>query len=108
MRPKPIAFLGDSLKRLRGFPADVRRDAGYQLDRLQHGLKPNDVKPLPTVGAGAEEIRIWDTSGTYRVVYLARRFKTIYVLHAFKKKTQRTQRIDIEIAKRRYAQIEEA
>jgi phage-related protein len=30
---KPMRFLGDSLKRLREFPEDVRQDAGYQLDR---------------------------------------------------------------------------
>ncbi len=32
-----LCFLGDSLKRLRVFPADVRQDAGYQLDKVQRG-----------------------------------------------------------------------
>ena len=31
---KSIRFLGDSLKRLREFPEDVRQDAGYQLDKV--------------------------------------------------------------------------
>ena len=39
---KAIRFLGDSLKRLREFPEDVRHDAGYQLDKLQRGLQPDD------------------------------------------------------------------
>jgi phage-related protein len=35
MPVKPVVFLGNSLKDLRRFPVDARRDAGYQLDRLQ-------------------------------------------------------------------------
>jgi phage-related protein len=47
---KPVTFLGDSLKILRGFPDDARRDAGFQIDRLQRGLQPDDFKPMPSVG----------------------------------------------------------
>jgi len=69
---KRIGFVGDSLKRLREFPAGARQDAGYQLDKVQRGLQPDDFKPMPTIGRGVEEIRIWDDSGTYRVIYTAR------------------------------------
>ncbi len=68
---KPVTFLGDSLKRLREFPEDVRHDAGYQLDKVQRGQQPDDAKPMPAIGKGVEEIRIWDDSGTYSVVYTA-------------------------------------
>ena len=47
---KAIRFVGDSLKRLREFPEDTRHDAGYQLDKLQRGLQPDDFKPMPTIG----------------------------------------------------------
>ena len=30
---KPVVFLGNSLEDLRSFPVDVRREAGYQIDR---------------------------------------------------------------------------
>jgi phage-related protein len=46
---KPIAFLGGSLDDLRGFPADARREAGYQLDRVQRGLDPDDWRPMPSM-----------------------------------------------------------
>ena len=69
---KPVLFLGDSLKCLREFPEDARQDAGYQLDKVQHGEQPDDFKPMPSIGKGVEEIRVWDDSGTYRVVYTAR------------------------------------
>ena len=78
-----------------------RRQAGFQLDRLQRGLDPDDFKSMRTVGKGVEELRVRDTSGAYRVIYLARLNDALYVLHAFKKTTRRTSRADIELARAR-------
>ena len=105
MPAKPIEFLGDSLRSLREFPDDAKRDAGYQLDRVQHGLQPDDFKPMPAIGKGVEEIRVRDDTGAYRVIYTARLADAVYVLHAFQKKTQATSRRDIELAKQRFAQL---
>jgi len=80
---KKIQFLGDSLKCLRDFPEDAKQDAGYQLDKVQRGESPDDFKPMPSIGKGVEEIRVWDESGTYRVIYIARLVEAVYVLHAF-------------------------
>ncbi|MCC4589521.1 type II toxin-antitoxin system RelE/ParE family toxin [Xanthomonas campestris pv. cannae] len=103
---KPIEFLGDSLRNLRDFPDDAKREAGYQLDRVQHGLQPDDFKPMPTIGQGVEEIRIRDNNGAYRVIYTARLADAIYVLHAFQKKTQTTSKQDIDLAKQRFALLD--
>lgn len=103
MPVKPIEFLGNSLDRLREFSDDAKRDAGYQLDCVQHGLQPDDFKPMPTIGRGVEEIRLRDDSGAYRVIYTARLTDAVYVLHAFQKKTQATSKRDIELAKQRFA-----
>jgi phage-related protein len=102
---KAITFLGNSLERLREFPEEARQDAGYQLDRVQRGGRPSDCKPMASVGKGVEELRIWDDSGTYRVIYLARLPEAVYVLHAFQKKSQATSKQDIEVAKGRYAEL---
>ena len=102
---KAVRFLGDSLKRIREFPADVKQDVGYQLDKLQRGQQPDDFKPMPVVGKGIEEIRIWDVSGTYRVIYTARLVVAVYVLHAFQKKTQRTPQHEIDVAKARFNEL---
>lgn len=102
---KPVRFLGDSLKSLRDFPSDARQDAGRQLDKLQRGKPPDDFKPMPSIGKGVEEIRIWDDAGTFRVVYTARLTDAVYVLHAFQKKTQATSKRDIDTAKVRFAQL---
>jgi phage-related protein len=75
------------------------------LDKVQRGEQPDDFKPMPLVGKGVEEIRVTDESGAYRVIYLARRAEAVYVLHAFQKKTQATARRDIEMARKRFAQL---
>jgi phage-related protein len=102
---KPIQFLGNSLRCLRDFPDDARSDAGYQLDKVQKGEQPDDFKPMPSIGKGVEEIRVWDDSGTYRVIYTARLADAVYVLHAFQKKTQETSKPDLELAKDRYSKL---
>ena len=66
---------------------------------------PSDFKPLLEVGAGAYEIRV-HVAGEWRVVFVARFAAAVYVLHAFQKKTRRTAKPDIELARRRYRQIE--
>ena len=102
---KQVQFLGDSLQCLRDFPADARHDAGYQLDKVQRGLQPDDFKPMPMIGKGVEEIRIRDDSGIYRVIYTARLANAVFVLHAFQKKTQRTSPRDIGIARARFSEM---
>jgi phage-related protein len=102
---KPIRFLGDALKCLRDFPEDARHDAGFQLDKVQRGQQPDDFKPMPSIGRGVEELRIWDDSGTYRVVYTARLADAVYVLHAFQKKTQATSKRDIDLAAARFNEL---
>lgn len=102
---KSVRFLGNSLKALREFPEDARHDAGYQIDKVQRGLQPDDFKPMPGIGKGVEEIRIWDESGTYRVVYTARLADAVIVLHAFQKKTQATSKRDIDLAKERFTEF---
>ncbi len=99
---KPIAFLATALEDLRAFPPSAMRSAGYQLDKVQHGLSPDDAKPMPTIGAGVTELRIWDEAGTFRVVYVAKLADAVYVLHCFQKKTQQTALRDIELARKRF------
>ena len=60
---------------------------------------------MPDVGSGVREIRI-HVLGEWRVLYVARSADAVYVLHAFRKKTEKTRREDIELARHRYRQIE--
>jgi phage-related protein len=102
---KVLRFLGDSHKALRSFPKEARQNAGRQLLKVQKGNLPDDFKTMSDVGKGVEEIRVWEESGTYRVIYVAKLVDAVYVLHAFQKKTRETSKRDKEIAKLRYKQL---
>jgi phage-related protein len=49
---KPVEFRGSAREDLRAFPEGARREAGYQLDQVQHGREPDDWKPMNAVGRG--------------------------------------------------------
>lgn len=101
---KPLKFVGSSLDDLRNFPAEARRQAGFELYAVQRGFEPSDWKPMTEVGAGVREIRI-HVLGEWRVLYVARFVDAVYVLHAFRKKARKTRREDLELARQRYRQI---
>lgn len=102
---KSVEFRGASLDDLRSFPQTVMREAGYQIDRVQNGLQPDDFKPMPAIGSAVAEIRLWDEAGTFRVIYVAKFEETVYVLHCFQKKTQKTSKKDIDLAAKRYKDL---
>lgn len=104
MTEKPLAWLGSSLDDVRAFPADARRAAGYQLGRVQHGLMPDDWKPMTTVGAGVYEVRV-HTKLEHRVLYVAKYEEAVYVIHAFEKRTPQTRDADIGLARHRLADV---
>lgn len=55
---------------------------------------------MASVGPGVAEIRI-HYGAEYRVLYLAKFGDAIYVLHAFEKRSRRTQRLNLEVARKR-------
>jgi phage-related protein len=102
---KAIIWHGTSKEDLRQFPKNVIKEAGYQLDKIQHGFEPYDWKPMLNTGSGVMEIRIKDEGGQFRVIYVAKFADAVHFLHAFQKKTQRTGKQDIELARKRYIEI---
>lgn len=102
---KEIEWRGSSLKDLRNFPVDARKNAGYELEQAQHGLHPHVWKAINDWGQGVIEIKIGAEAGAFRVVYVAKFDDALYVLHCFQKKDQRTQPKDVDIIKTRYADV---
>lgn len=100
MADKPLIWLGDSREAISAFPEAARQIAGFQLWRVQRGLEPNDWKPMPSVGPGVQEIRI-HTGAEHRVFYIAKVEEAVYVLHAFEKRTRRTPKEAIDLARHR-------
>ena len=97
---KEVRWVGTALDDLRKFEIDARREAGYQLYRVQIGLLPDNLRPMPSVGQGVGEVRI-RTGRQYRVFFLATYKEAVYVLHAFEKKSQKTRKSDIDIGRAR-------
>jgi len=102
---KPVHFVGASRDDLRELPDDAKETAGHQLFKVQQGKEPDDWKPMPTVGVGVNEIRVRDERGGYRVLYVAKFEEAVYVLHVFEKRSQKTPKGDIRLAKGRYADL---
>ena len=99
---KELHWIGTSLDDLREFPAHARREAGTDLRLVQMGAAPRDWKPLGTVGKGVREIRNRTEEGAFRVFYVVESDTDVYVLHAFRKATQKTPKKDIEKGRARY------
>jgi phage-related protein len=102
---KKLIWMGSSREDLRAFPAEARREMGYQLEHVQEGADPDDWKPMSMVGSGVREIRIRESSGAFRCIYLTTRPEGIYILHCFQKKTRKTSQQDFDLAERRFKAI---
>lgn len=97
---KPLHWVGSAKKDLLGFPALVIDSLGYALRVVQAGGMPPAAKPWKGEGPGVFEL-VEDWRGdAWRVVFVARFEKAIYVLHCFQKKSPsgvRTARQDVEL-----------
>jgi phage-related protein len=101
---RPITWLGDSRDVVRSFSKPVRDRIGDELYRLQIGLDPQNRKPMTSIGPGAQEIRV-SFSGQFRLIYVLRPLEGIVVLNAFRKKSRRTSRADVELARQRLGRL---
>ena len=102
--PKPVVWLGDTLRRLKTFPSGVQDEIGYALYLAQRGEKHVSAKPLKGLGPGVLEIASDHRGDTFRAVYTVRLGERVFVLHAFQKKSKRgiaTPQADIDLIKRR-------
>ena len=85
-----IVVLNQCEREIAGFPLPVKEELADAMALLEIGevLAPPASKPLGKIAKGLHELRLRDSSGQYRVIYLMRSRDAIYLLHAFKKKSQ--------------------
>lgn len=100
-----IVWEGDSLEVIRRFPGTVRQDLGAELRRLQTGDRPLNSRPMPSIGARVYELREQDERAWYRVICLAKIGNRIYILHCFEKKSAKTGKSDLALAKARLKRV---
>jgi phage-related protein len=98
--------MGSALEDLRAFPPVARAEAGIDLGLVQHGVDPRDWKPMPVVGRGVREIRVRTGGCAWRVFYVVENATAVYVLHAFRKSSQKTSSADILRGRARYRSIQ--
>lgn len=87
--PKPVFWVGSSLKDLRSLPEEVKDEIGQDLFEVQMGETPAAAKPLTGFGPQVLEIVVDHNTDTYRVVYTVRYADRVYVLHVFQKKSKK-------------------
>jgi phage-related protein len=108
--PKPVRWMGTSLRDLRSFPRAVRIDIGHALFTAQEGKTDPAAKPLRGFGgASVLEIVASHHGNAWRAVYTVRFQDAIYVLHAFQKKSTKgmaTPAREIELVKKRLTEAE--
>jgi phage-related protein len=106
---RPLLWVGSSRRDYAGFPPAVQDAFGFQLFLAQTGQHPPSAKLLKGFGSGVVELIDDFDRDTYRAVYTVRFESSVYVLHAFKKKSKRgieTPRSDIELIRRRLRDAE--
>jgi phage-related protein len=105
---KNLTWLADSRSNVRSFPAGVQDDIGYALYVAQLGERSIKAKPLHGLGSQVMEIVAYDSSGTYRAVYTVSIGESIYVIHAFQKKSKAgaaTPKSEIDVIRQRLKQL---
>ena len=107
-RMKTLTWLADSRSNVKSFPAGVQDDIGYALYAAQLGERSAKASPLHGLGGGVMEIAAYDASGTYRAVYTVSIGESIYVIHAFQKKSKAgiaTPKSEMELIRQRLKQL---
>lgn len=107
---RPVVWLGNSKKNILGFPEEVRKLIGDELQLIQFGEMPKDAKPFKGLGSGIFEIALKYDKDAYRCVQAVQLGHKIYVLHAFQKKAKKgikTPQKDVDLIKQRYGEAKE-
>jgi phage-related protein len=103
-----IFWVGDSKEQLSSFPLAAKKRLGFGLRQVQNGLMPEIAKPLSGLGSGVYELKANVRGDTFRVVYLLKLKKAVYVIDAFQKKSKRGSQTPKEIRERLKRRIAEA
>jgi phage-related protein len=102
---KEIRWIGSSSVDILDFPLEARKEAGFQIGKVQAGLDPDDWKSFGKVGSGSREIRIRDASGIYRVMYVGQIRRSHLCAPLFPKETESTTKHVKDIVEARYKAV---
>ena len=100
---KPLVWLHGEIK-TPPFSLAGRIDAGKLSRQLQCGeaVGMPRSRPLPSIGPGCHELRIWDSGNSWRIVYCCD-VEAIVILEVFAKRTPTTPLHVIKTCRKRLA-----
>ncbi|GAK73127.1 hypothetical protein RRU01S_31_00610 [Agrobacterium rubi TR3 = NBRC 13261] len=106
MARKQFKYVSPAAKRaVKDLPADIATDFLNDLNFVMAGKDPRSAfKPLQSIGPGVIEL-IENGSPAYRLMYCAKHLDTVYVLHAFTKTTNGTDRAAMATVEKRYKEM---
>jgi phage-related protein len=104
---KPVIFHPKALTFIRGEESGVRKEIGEALRDLQKGINLGFPlsRPMPDLAPGAHELRVRSKTTAIRVFSFVKLVEAIVVFHAFQKKTQKTPRRELAIARQRLNEV---
>jgi len=104
---KQVLFHPKARETIKSFPTAIKASLGKALYLLQIGksLTMPTSRAMPTVGRGVSELRLQGPDGAFRIFYITKLGDSVFVFHAFKKKTQATPALELELARKRLKEI---
>lgn len=105
---KPLVWMHGEVKSP-PFSAQARIEAGAMLRQLQRGtaLGLPHSRPMPSIGPRCHELRIQDTTATWRIIYRVDK-DAVVITEVFSKKTQTTPKGALDVCKKRLAAYDKA
>lgn len=108
---RPISWLSAARKDFESFPDEAQMRCRKALTMAAEGAMADIAKPLRGLGSGVFEIALRFRGDAYRTVYAVQLGETIWVIHAFRKKSTqgiKTTKHEIDLAKTRLKRLKEA
>lgn len=102
-----VIVLEVCLKEIKSFPTGIKEeivDLIHDLE-MEVSLSMPISRRMEGMGKGVFELRLSNKDGTYRLIYLIKKKDAIYLIHAFQKKTNKTPKKSIDVAKKRIKSI---
>ena len=85
---RPIGWVRSARKAFAAFPDEVQEDMAYALTIAAEGGKADTAKPMKGLGSGVMEITLPYRGDAYRAVYATEIAGSLWVVHAFQKKSK--------------------
>jgi phage-related protein len=107
---RPIAWIKAALKDFNAFPDGARTICLTALTIAAEGGKADVVKPIHGMGSGVLEIALPFRGDAYRVVYALQIGEELWVIHAFKKKSNQgisTPKREMDVVRDRLKKLRE-